>query len=173
MELAHVFQDVVVLPAMVTLRGVRDDRCGVPHAPDSRFIGGDVGPLDAASPARPAGGGGPAEEKSLLVQMSPSGSVAQASLSPTSPALRSTPDVSPSSGVAAMDQYLPWNGSPPVGESADSPLLPAPLTPRRMAAGQVASGSGVSSQTGETDVAGGHRECHICLRRAPLMFFTQ
>ena len=54
-----------------------------------------------------------------------------------------------------MDHYLPWNGSPPVGESADSPLLPAPLTPRRMAAAQVASRSGVSSQ-GETDVAGGH-----------------
>ena len=110
--------------------------------------------LDADSPARPAVGS-PAGDKSLLAQMSPSGSVAQAFSSATSPALRSTPDVSLPSGLAAMNQYLPWSAPPPVGESADSPLLPARLTPRRMVAGQFASGSGVFSPTGETDVVGG------------------
>ena len=43
-----------------------------------------------------------------------------------------SPMVSPLSEAAAMDQYLPWNGSSFGGESADCPLLPAPLTPRRM-----------------------------------------
>ena len=48
MELAHVFQDVGVLPAMVTPvvdpegGGVRDDPCEVHRAPDSGFIGGCV-----------------------------------------------------------------------------------------------------------------------------------
>ena len=66
-----------------------------------------------------------------------------------------------------MDQYLPWSASPPVGESADSPLLPAPLTPRRMVAGQFASGSGVSSPTGETDVAVGHPRMPDLSREGP------
>ena len=57
---------------------------------------------------------------------------------------------------AAMDQYLPWSASLPVGETADSPLLPAPLTPRRIVEGQFVPGSVVPSPTGETDVAGGH-----------------
>ena len=48
MELAHVFQEVSVLPAMVTPvvdpdGGVRDDPCEVPRAPDSGVIGGCVG----------------------------------------------------------------------------------------------------------------------------------
>ena len=99
-------------------------RYPVPLIPDLSVVMSDRLPLLGWR----GGGGSPAEDKSLLVQMSPSGLVAWASLSPTSPGLRSTPDVSPSSGVAAMDQCLPWNGSPPVGESA--------LTPRRMAAGE-------------------------------------
>ena len=133
----------------------------VPSIPDESVV--MPVPLDATSPARPAGGGGrPAGDKSLLVQMSPSGSVAQASVFPTSPALRSMPEVSPSSEAAAMDQYLPWNGSPLVEESADYPFLPAPLIPRRMAAGQ-----GASSQTGETDVAGGHSRMPDLSREGP------
>ena len=74
-------------------------------------------------------------------------------------------------GIGSMDQYLPWSSSPPMGESADSHLLPAPLTPRRMVAGQFASGSGVSSPTEETDVAGGHPKMPDMSRRAPLTFF--
>ena len=91
-----------------------------------------------------------------MCQVSPPGSVAQASLSPTSPVLRSTPDVDPPSDLAAMDQYLPWSASLPVGETVDSLLLPAPLTPRRMVEAKVVPGSVVTSPTGETDVVGGH-----------------
>ena len=42
------------------------------------------------------------------------------------------------------------------GGTVASPLLPAPLTPRRMVEGQFVPGSVVTSPTGETDVAGGH-----------------
>ena len=122
-------------------------RYPVPQIPDLSVVVSD--PLEAAPPARPAVGS-PAGDKSLLVQMSPSGSVAHAFSSPTSPVLWSTPDVSPPSGLAAMDQYLP-----------------APLTPRRMVAGQFASGSGVSSPTGETDVAGGHPRMPDLSREGP------
>ena len=70
--------------------------------------------------------------------------------------LRSTLDVSPPSGLAPMDQCLPWSVSLPVGETADSPLLPVPLTPRWMDEGQFVPGLVVTSLTGKTDVAGGH-----------------
>ena len=119
MELAHVFQEVGVLPAMVTPfvypegggSAMTPARYPMTPIPDLSVVVSDL--LDAASPARPALGS-PAGDQSLLVQMSPSGSVAQAF---SSPALRSMPDVSPPSGLAAMDQYLPWSDSPPVGES--------------------------------------------------------
>ena len=87
-------------------------------------------PLGVASPAGPAGG----------VQLG----------------TRSTPDVSPPSGLAPMDQCLPWSVSLLVGETADSLLLPAPLTPHRMVEGQFVPGSVVTSPPWETDVAGGH-----------------
>ena len=51
-----------------------------------------------------------------------------------------------------MDQYLSRNASLPVGESKDSPLLPAPLTPRRIIE-KLVSGLIVASPTGETSVA--------------------
>ena len=66
-----------------------------------------------------------------------------------------------------MDQYLPWSASPPVGESRDSPLLPAPWPLHWMTAGQLASGSGVSSPTGETGVAGGHPRMPDLSREGP------
>ena len=113
-------------------------------------------PLEVTSPAGLAGES-PAGDKSLLVQMSSSGSVARASVSPTSPAMF-TPEVSPLSTAAAMDQYLPWNGSPLAGESADCPLLLAPLTPCRI---------GSSSQTGESDAAGGHPRLPDLSREGP------
>ena len=114
-------------------------RYPVPPIPDSSVVMAE--PLEVTSPAGLAGEG-PA------VQMSSSGSVVQSSVSPTSPAM-STPEGSPSSKAAAMDQCLPWNGSSfgGGGESADCPLLPAPLTPRWMSS---------SPQAGESDVAGGH-----------------
>ena len=76
-------------------------------------------PLEAASPTV----GSPARDESLLAQISPSGSVAQAFSSLKSPVLRSTPDDSPPSGAAAMDQYLPWNASLQVGSSAPLTLV--------------------------------------------------
>ena len=51
-----------------------------------------------------------------------------------------------------MDQYLPRSASLPVGESTDSPLLPAALTPRRIIE-ELVSGSVVGSPTGEPIVA--------------------
>ena len=64
------------------------------------------------------------------------------------------PDVSPPSGLAAMDQDLPWSASLPEGESADSPLLPATLTPRRMVEGMVVPGLVASFPSGDTNVVG-------------------
>ena len=87
--------------------------------------------------------------------MSCPASVSSPGRNPSSPVLRSAPDVNPPSGLAAMDQDLPWSASLPVGVSADSPLLPAPLTPRRMVTGMVVPGSVVSSLLGDIDVAGG------------------
>ena len=66
-------------------------------------------PLEAASPAGSAVGS-PARDESLLAQISPSGSVVQAGSSPKSPVLRSAPDDSPPSELAAMDRRWgsPW-----------------------------------------------------------------
>ena len=102
LELARVLLEVGVLPVMVTL--IVDSEVGssiapveypVPPIPELSVVDSD--PLEVASPARPAGGS-PARNESLLCQVSPPGSVAQAVPSPTSPVLRSTPDVSPPSG---------------------------------------------------------------------------
>ena len=51
-----------------------------------------------------------------------------------------------------MDQYLLRRASLPVGESTDSPLLTATLTPHRII-DELVSGSVVGSQTGEPMVA--------------------
>ena len=88
--------------------------------------------------------------------------------SPTSPVLRSAPDVNLSTNLAAMDHYLPWSASLSVGESADFPLLPAPLTPRRMVEGKVVPGSVVASPPGETDVVGGPPEKARIVSGGPL-----
>ena len=171
LELARALLEVGVLPAMAT--PIVDPEVGssmtpagypVPPIPELSVVVSV--PLGVASLAGPAGGS-PARNESLLGQVSPPGSVAQAVPSPTSPVLRSTPDVSPPSGFAPMDQCFPWNVSLPVGEIADSPLLPAPLTPRRMIEGQFVTGSVVTSPTGETDVAGGHPSMPDLSREGP------
>ena len=175
MELAHVFLEIGVLPAMVTPvvepegeSTMTPAKYPVPPIPELSVVVSD--PLEADSPAGPAVGS-PARDQSLLAQISPSGSVAQAFSSPKSPVLRSMPDDSPPSGAVAMDQDLSWNAPLQMGESSESPLLPAPLTPRRMIAGQFTSGSGVSSPTGKRMWLGTTRECRICLGRTPLTFF--
>ena len=129
-------------------------RYPVPPIPDSSVV--MVVPLEVTSPAGPVGKS-PAGDMSLLAQRSLSGSVAQASVSPTSPAM-STPEGIPSAEAAAMDQYLPWNGLPLEGEFVDCPLLPATLTPCRM---------GSSSQTGESDAVGGHPRSPDLSREGP------
>ena len=57
----------------------------------------------------------------------------------------------PTSGLALMDQYLPRGASLSLGESTDSPSLPAPLTPRRIIE-ELVAGSVVGSPTGEPTV---------------------
>ena len=55
-----------------------------------------------------------------------------------------------------------------MGESADSPLLAAPLTPRRMVEGMVIPGSVASSPPGDTDVVGGPSEDARLVSGGPL-----
>ena len=116
LEVASALLDVGVLPAMVT--PIVDPAVGcsmtpamypMPPVPMLSFV--DSFPLEVASPARPAGGGGgsPARSEALSRQVSSPASVASFGLSPSSPVLRSVPDVSPPSGLAAMDQQLPWS----------------------------------------------------------------
>ena len=160
LELARALLEIGVLPVMVT--PMVDPKVGssmtpaeypVPQIPELSVVD---------SPARPAGRS-PSRNESLLCQVSPPGSAAEAVPSPTSPVLRSTDNDNPPSGLAAMDQYLPLSASLPVGETTDSPLLPAPLTPRRMVEEQFVPGSVVASPTAT-------RECQTCLGRAPLTF---
>ena len=70
-----------------------------------------------------------------------------------------TPIVDPAVGFSMTPATYPVSPVPmmPLGLSADSTLLPAPLTPSRMAEGLVVPGSVVSSPAGGTDVAGGHQ----------------
>ena len=135
----------------------------IPHFPDSGVVGGGFGSLGGGFSCW-TGWGESSSERVLLGQVSPPGSLAQA---PTSPVLRSTPDVSPPSGLAPMDQCLPWSVSLPVGETADSPLLPVPPTPRRMVERQFALGLVVTSPTRETDVVGGHPSMPDLSREGP------
>ena len=99
----------------------------VPPVPMMSFV--DSVPLELAPPAGLAVGSS-ARSEALLRQVSSPASVASSRLSPSSPVLRSAPDVSPPSGLAAMDQELPLSASLPLGFSADSPLLPFTRTSR-------------------------------------------
>ena len=119
LELARALLELGVLPAMVT--PIVDPEVGssmtpvgypVPPIPELPLV--DSVPLGVAPPARPAGGS-PARDVSLLCQVLPHGSVAEAVPSETSPVLWSMEVDNPPSGVAAMDQYLPWSASLPVG----------------------------------------------------------
>ena len=108
-------------------------------------------PLVVTSPAGPKEG--PAIPRSLT------GSVGCSSAPPTSPVV-STPEGSPSSRAAAMDQYIPWSGSSfgGGGESAACPLPPASLTPRP---------TGSSPHVGESDADGGRSGLPDLSREGP------
>ena len=165
LELVRALLEIGVLPAMVM--PIVDPEVGssmtpaeYPVPPIPELSVADSVPLGVAPPARPA-----ARNKSLLCQISPSGSVEEAVPSPTLPVLRSMDVDSPPSGLAAMDQYLPWSASLPVGETTDSSLLPGPLKPRRMVEEQFVPGSEVAeghpgmpdlSREGPFDI---HQDC--------------
>ena len=102
--------------------------------------------------------GSPAQCETLLYQTSSPASVASSGLPPPPPRLRSPPTVSPPSGLAALNQDMSWSDSLPLGVSADPPLLPAPLTLRRMVEGMVVPEPVVSSPAGDTDLAGGSQQ---------------
>ena len=127
LELARALLELGVLPAMVM-------------------------PIVDPEVGRTTGGGDPVRVKSLLCQVSPPGSVSEPVPSPISPLLRSADVVSPPSVLVPMDQYLPWSASLPLGVPMDSPLMPAPLTPRRIIE-ELVSGSVVASLTREASVA--------------------
>ena len=114
-------------------------------------------PLEVAPPADLAVGSLARSEIPLRRVASPA-SVASSGLPLSSSVLRPAPDVDPPSGLAAIEQELPWSASLPLGLSVDSPLLPAPLTPSQMVEGVVAPESVLSSPAGGTDVAGSSPE---------------
>ena len=129
--------------------------CGVFYVPgDISFAPGSINsiPLEMAPPAGLAVGS-PARSEIPLRRVSSPASVASSGLPPSSSVLHPAPDVGPPSGLAAMDQELPWSASLPLGLSADAALLPAPLTPSRMVEGVVVPESVLSSLAGDIDVA--------------------
>ena len=160
-EVARALLEVGVLPAMVT--PIVDPAVGysltpatypVPPVPMMSFRNSI--PLEVAPPAGLAVGN-PARSEIPLRRVPPPASVASSGLPPSLSVWRPTPDVGPPSGLAAMDQELPWSASLPLGLSTDSASLPAPLTPSRMVEGVVVPGSVMSSPPGGTEVAGGHQ----------------
>ena len=156
-EVACALLEVGVLPALVT--PIVDPAVGFPMTPVTYPVPpvpmmsfGDSVPLEVAPPAGLAVGS-PARSEIPLCQVSSPASVTSPGLLPSSPVLRPAPDVSLPSGLAAMDQELPWSASLPLGFSVDSTLLPAPLTSSPMVEGVVVPGLVVSSIVcGEFDV---------------------
>ena len=149
------FEDVGTLPAMVT--PVSDPEGGlvvtpagypVPAIPDESVV--MTQPLVVTPPA------GPTVMDPVIPRPS-TGSVGCLSVPPTLPVV-STPEVSPLSRAAAMDQSPPWSGSSFGGESAGRPLPPASLTPRP---------TGASPHVGESDADGGHSGVPDLSREGP------
>ena len=83
--------------------------------------------------------------------------MASPGLPPSSSASRPTPDVGPPSSLVAAEQKFPWSTTLPLELSAESNMLPPPMTLSRMVGGGVVPGSMVSSPAGDTDMAGGHK----------------
>ena len=152
-ELCQVFQDVGALPEMVTPVGdpeggfvVTPARYPVPPIPDSSVVMAE--PLEVPSLIGLTG-------EDPATPRSSTGSVVRPLVSPTSPVM-STPEGSPSSKAAAMDQYLPWNGLSSGRE--DRLLPPASLTPRPTSS---------SPHARESDAAGGRSSLPELCREGP------
>ena len=114
MELAQIFLEVGVLPAMVTPvvepegeSAMTPASYPVPPIPELSVMVTDT--LEAASPAGLAVGS-PATDESLLAQISPSGSVVQAVSSPKLPVLRLAP-MDPGHGpISALECFAAGGG---------------------------------------------------------------
>ena len=136
--------EVEVLPAMVTpivhpAVGFSMSPATYP-VPPVPMIGNSI-LLEVAPPADLAVGS-PARNEIPLRRVASPASVASSGLPPSSSVLCPAPDVNPPSGLAAIEQELPWSASLPLGLSVVSPLLPAPLTPSRLVEGVVFPGRG-------------------------------
>ena len=131
----------------------------VPCASHTGAVGGGLGSWFGGC-SYLIGGGSPVRDLSLSYQVSHPGSESEPSPSQISPLLRLEDVARPTSGLAPMDQYLPWSASLSLGESTDSPSLPAPLTPRRIIEELVAGVScwfpdrGAACCCGPTEYAG-------------------
>ena len=87
---------------------------------------------------------------------------------PSSSASRPAPDVSPPSSLAAAEPEFPWSTALPLELSAESTILPAPLTPSRMVGGWLFLGRWCPPRPGIPRWLEATRDCPICLWRAPL-----
>ena len=114
--------------------------------------------------------GSPARSEIPLRRVASPASVASSGLPPSSSVLCPAPDVDPPSGLAAIEQDLPWSASLLLGLSVEPPLLPPPRTPSRMVEGVVAPESVLFFPVGGANVARGSRSCPTCLWRAPFTF---
>ena len=178
MELARVLLEVGVLPVMVT--PILDLEVGssmtpaeYPVPPIPELLVMVSVPLEVASPARPAAGGGGG------VQLGTSPCWARYHLLVLL-CRRFRLRRRRCCGPRLMSVlHLVWHLWTSIchgvfrrrwGRPRIPHLLPAPLTPRQMVEGQFVPGSVVTSPNGETDVAGATRACQICLGRAPLTF---
>ena len=136
LELARALLEVGVLPLMITsiIDPVAEPSvtpASYPVPPIPALSVSDQVPVLVTSHPR-EGGGSPVLDQSSSYLVSPPGSVSEPIPSRISPSLR-TYDVSgPPSSMAPMDQYLQRDSSLLLGESTDSPFLPAPLTPRQI-----------------------------------------
>ena len=114
--------------------------------------------------------GSPARSEIPLRLVSPPASVVSSGLPPSSSAMRPTPDVGPPSSLAAAEQEFPLSTSLPLELSAESTMLPPPLTPRRMVGGWLFLGRWCPPRPGIPRWLGATRDCPIYLWKAPLTF---
>ena len=104
-------------------------------------------PVLVSSPLREMAGS-PVLDDTPSYWVLPTGSGYEPITSPISPSLPMADVSRPPSGLATMGQYLPRDSALLVEESTNIPLLPMPLTPRRIVE-EMVLGSAVDSPTGE------------------------